>query len=227
MTEAIDALLFDLDRTLCEYVRSPGDVLEVAFEAVGVEPMFTEAEYFAAYEEFTDESDDMLDLRERCFEALAERSGGDRAIGREVAEAFATERDHRNVESRPGALDALDALGEAYDLGLVTNGSPEMQRQKLEGIGVADRFDVEVFAGYDAPRKPDPEPFRVALDALDADPSRAVYVGDSLDSDVAGAAAAGIDSVLVSADPADATDGSPTPTYRVADLRGLVPPPWR
>lgn len=228
MTET-DAVLFDLDRTICEYERSPGEVLSVAFEAVGVDPLFTERDYFAAYEEFADESEDMLDLRERCFAALAERAGRDPEVGREVAAAFADERDQRNVAFLPGGREALDALTDEYRLGLVTNGSPEMQRAKLAGLDLADQFEVTVFAGYDTPQKPHPEPFLSACDALGVDPSSAIYVGDSLDSDVVGAEAAGLRSVLVSSDPVadSAPDGEPTPTYRVESLRDLVPPPWR
>lgn len=225
MTETIDAVLFDLDRTLCEYERRPGEVLSAAFEAVGVEPLFAERDYLDAYDEFADESEDMLDLRERCFAALAERAGGDPDVGREVAAAFADERDQRNVAFLPGGREALDALADEYPVGLVTNGSPEMQRQKLAGLGIADRFEVTVFAGYDTPQKPHPEPFRSACEALGVAPSRTAYVGDSLESDVAGAEGAGLQSVLVSADPV--ADAEPTPAYRVESLRDLVPPPWR
>jgi HAD superfamily hydrolase (TIGR01458 family) len=45
--------------------------------------------------------------------------------------------------------------------------------------------------------KPSPSYFTAALEALDADPERAWMVGDDLESDVAGAHAMGINTVLV------------------------------
>ena len=79
-------------------------------------------------------------------------------------------------------------------VGVVTNGAPEMQQAKLRGLGLDNAFETVVHAGYDALAKPHPEPFERALDSLDADPSQAVHVGNSLSSDVAGAHAAGLDS---------------------------------
>jgi len=52
--------------------------------------------------------------------------------------------------------------------------------------GYADRFETVVHGGIDAPYKPDPEPFHLALDELDVDSARAVHHGNSLASDVRG-----------------------------------------
>ena len=45
--------------------------------------------------------------------------------------------------------------------------------------------------------KPDPAIYRMALDILDTSPSRVLAIGDSLHTDIAGAAGAGIDSLWV------------------------------
>nr|WP_246279790.1 HAD family hydrolase [Natronomonas salina] len=213
----LDAVLFDLDDTLCRYRRSGSELLEAAFEATGVEPFITREEYHARYPEFVGDSDSMADLRERCFAAIAESKGRDPAVGRRVARAYAAERDHGDVEPLPGVEAAVDAVSE-LPLGLVTNGSPEMQAPKLEALGLADAFDVVVHAGYDAAAKPDPEPFEVALSALDARPDRTVHVGNSLESDVAGARAAGVQSVWLSEDDQPA---EPEPDHRVPTLEAF------
>ena len=212
----LDAVLFDLDDTLCRYRRSGSELLEAAFERTGTEPFITREEYHARYPEFVDESDSMADLRERCFAAIAEAKGRDPEVGRRVARAYADERDHGNVEPLPGLEATVEAVS-TLPLGLVTNGSPEMQTPKLEALGLADAFDVVVHAGYDAPAKPDPEPFETALAALEASPDRAVHVGNSLSSDVAGAHAAGVRSVWLE-DPETEGPVDPEPDHTVASL---------
>ncbi len=224
MAVSVEAVLFDIDDTLCEYERPSAELLPLAFEDVGVDPFITPTEYIDRYREFTAESDDMADLRERCFATIAREKGYDPAVGRAVARAYADERDHTKVRLYPGARDALERLGDEYRLAAVTNGAPEMQSAKLAAVDVADHFETVVHAGYDAPAKPDPEPFYEALDYLGTAPERAVHVGNSLASDVAGAHAAGVRAAwLANGD----TDPDPEPHYVLGSVAELTTPPWR
>ncbi|MFB6172140.1 MAG: HAD family hydrolase [Haloarculaceae archaeon] len=224
MMAAVDTVLFDVDDTLCEYRRATGEVLELAFERAGVEPFFPVAAYLDRYSEFADEADTVADLRTACFSTIAAERGYDPERGREVAAAFTAERDHRNVRALPGLDDALDALSTAgYRVGVVTNGAPEMQRQKLDALDLRDRFEVVVHGGYDAPAKPAPDPFHRALDRLGGDPGRAVHVGNSLASDVAGAQAAGLRAAWLRQHDGDP---DPAPDYTVDSLHDLTTPPW-
>jgi HAD superfamily hydrolase (TIGR01549 family) len=225
MTDGVDAVLFDLDDTLCTYVRSADDLLEIAFDRVGVAPFFDGAEYVERLGEFGDVDGDIRDVRAAAFGTFAEESGHDRSVGERVADIYTAERDQSNVEFVDGAERALDALDGEYQIGMVTNGDPWMQSQKLNGLGIADRFEVVVHGGHDAPYKPDPEPFHMALDELDVEPGRAVHVGNSLESDVAGALAAGLVAVwLAPADVGDAVD--PRPDHVVESLDELAAEPW-
>ncbi|WP_255195176.1 HAD family hydrolase [Halorarius litoreus] len=218
----IDAVLFDVDDTLCRYRRSAAELLSLAFDDVGVEPFFSVEAYHRRYSEFMPETDGVADLRRECFAAIAEESGFERDVGYAVADAFAAERDHRDVEPLPGALEAVESLGEDHAVGVVTNGDPGMQSQKLEGLGLADAFEVVVHAGYDTAAKPDPEPFERALSVLDVSPERAVHVGNSLSSDVAGAHNAGVGSVWLD----QGTAPDPVPHYTLGSMRELRRPPW-
>jgi putative hydrolase of the HAD superfamily len=201
----VDAVCLDLDDTLVEYERSVGDVLSLAFDRAGVDPCFSAADYRAAYGAYADDADSIDDLRRACFTDLAAEAGRDPDDGRRVAAAFDAVRDQTRVERLPGAREFVVSVDRP--LALVTNGAPEMQRRKLAGAGLDGAFDTVVFAGHDAPAKPSPEPFRVALDELGVPAERAVHVGDSVSSDVAGAHAAGLRSVWAPADP----DGTPDP----------------
>lgn len=219
----IEAITLDLDGTVLRYERSPGTVLEAAFERIGVEEPFSVREYYARYDEFAENCESMEELRSECFATLAAENGYPRRLGREVAAAFDDERDQSNVELLPGAARALDELDREYRLGVVTNGTRDAQRAKIDAVGLRRWVDAVVVAGARTPPKPDPRPFARALRALDATPATAVHVGDSLETDVAGAATAGLDSVWVS----DDTDTrGHEPTYRVESIATLRTPPW-
>ncbi|MFB6206844.1 MAG: HAD family hydrolase [Haloglomus sp.] len=222
-SDSVETVLFDLDDTLCTYRRSSGELIEVACEAVGVEPFFDEAAYEARYGEFTDESANVRDLRERCFAAIAADRGRDPDLGREIARAYAARRDHANVRPLPGAREAVETLAQRHRVGVVTNGSPEMQRQKLSTLPFADAFETVVHAGYDAPAKPAADPFHAALGDLDGHPERAVHVGNSLSSDVVGAHNAGLRSVWLRQSDGP---GDHQPTFTVDEMAELATPPW-
>lgn len=212
MTDAVDAVLFDIDDTICTYQRSGEEILPVAFETVGVDPFFTVEEYIDRYREFVGQSDTMSDLRQRCFAAFARERGHDPAVGREIALAYAAERDHTAVEFCPGARETLRRLASEVPLAAVTNGSPDMQSVKLDALGITDHFETVVHAGYDAPPKPEPEPFHDALDALGVRPGRTVHVGNSLASDVAGGRRAGVQTAWVT-NGSNGNDPDPEPDY--------------
>jgi len=224
MTEPVEALLFDLDDTICEYCRPGSEILVLAFEDVGVEPLFTAEDYYAIFDEFVEDSEDVVENRERSFAALAAEAGYDRSVGLAVAEAYEAERDQTNVRWLPGARDALDTLRDRYRVAAVTNGSPEMQRQKMRGLGIGDEFETVVFAGYDVAAKPDPEPFHTALDALGVGPEHSVKIGNSLESDVLGAHNAGVRSVWL--DRVGVDDPEPEPHHRIEAMDELLDEPW-
>lgn len=221
---AVETVLFDLDDTLCEYRRSTGELLELAFERAGADPYFPVEEYLDRYPEFADRTDTVEELRAECFSTIATERGHDPDLGRRVAAAFAAERDHEAVRPLPGLDDALDSLDDAgYRVGVVTNGAPEMQRQKLDGLDLHDRFETVIHGGYDVPAKPASDPFHCALERLDGDPERAVHVGNSLSADVAGAQAAGLRAVWLRQHD---DDPDPMPDYTVDALHDLASPPW-
>lgn len=211
-------ITLDLDDTLVSYRRSPGEVLAAAFDAVGVDPVFPVEAYYDRFAEFNDRTDSMTELRTACFAALCEERDRDPDLGRVVADAFADERDHANVAWRPGARDLLDALDDrGVPYAVVTNGPPDAQAAKLRAVGLDDRAVEVVFAGHDAPAKPDAGAFEVGLSALGIPAGDAVHVGDSPESDAAGALAAGMGAVLVG-------DREPTPSgaVRVPSLAALL-----
>lgn len=66
----------------------------------------------------------------------------------------------------------------------------------LEALGLAEHLETVVVSSAAGAAKPDPAPYRLALEALALPPMAAWHVGDSLEDD-AGARAAGIRCLLV------------------------------
>jgi putative hydrolase of the HAD superfamily len=165
----------------------------------------------------------MDELRAACFATLAAENGYEEALGREVAAAYATERDQSNVELLAGIEQALDELSRRYRLAIITNGARDAQQQKIEAVGLDRWVETVTIASHDTAPKPDPVPFEQTLDKLDTDPSATVHVGDSLETDIEGASRVGIDSVWI----ADGPDpDEQEPTYRISAPRELRHPPW-
>ena len=83
-------------------------------------------------------------------------------------------------------------------LGLVSNAFDPgwLLHRDLERMGIAQRLDVAVFSSEVGKRKPHPAIFEAALDALDVEPERALFVGDRRYEDVRGAKELGMRTVL-------------------------------
>lgn len=220
----VSAVLFDLDSTLCTHPTTRSEALDAAFDRVGVEPFCTLAELRDAVEAIGETASMPYRTYRACAE-LAAAAGLDRETGVAVAAALRAERPSRGAELTAGAERVLSRFDERYTLALVTNGGPDSQDPKLEALGIADYFDAVVLAGFDTASKPDPEPFEHALGSLGADRSGAVYVGNSLAHDVAGAHAAGLDAVWVRPSPSATANGH-EPAWTVDTLPELLPPPW-
>ncbi|MFZ1756592.1 MAG: HAD-IA family hydrolase [Caldilineaceae bacterium] len=96
----------------------------------------------------------------------------------------------------PGAAETLARLARRYRLGVISNGYADTQRPRLAAAGLSDWFQTIVVSGEVGWAKPDPRIFAHGLAQLNVAPSVALYVGDSLSHDLAGALAAGLDFCL-------------------------------
>ncbi|HWI61474.1 MAG TPA: HAD-IIIA family hydrolase [Symbiobacteriaceae bacterium] len=108
---------------------------------------------------------------------------------------FRTRRRYPLYPEVEGLIDRL--LQQGYLLGIVTNGVPDLQREKLAGCPVAARFHASIVSGEIDCGKPDPGIFRHICRELNVAPAECVMVGDNPGRDVAGAMAAGMPSVWV------------------------------
>lgn len=217
----VETVLFDLDDTLCVYDVSYQSQLAEAFDRVNVEPYFDSGDIRQAAPEVA--ASDPLDFREKTYAVVARSYNRDPEIAKEVARAFQGAPPD-SVQLRAGAASAVRSLEDRYQLGVVTNTTPEAMAVKLDTIGLRDAFDACIAPGTKHAPKPDTAMFNEMLNLVDASPTSTVHVGNSRVSDVAGAHAAGLRSIWV---PTDRDEGTgPVPTWQIDSLDELVDPPW-
>jgi phosphoserine phosphatase len=132
--------------------------------------------------------------REAWRLALADQQIDLAPLAEELGERFGVERRARH-ELFDDVAAALDALTGEWTFAIVTNGASCLQREKLAGAGLSDRFAVVVASGDLGVGKPAAEIYACTLRLLGADRSSAVMVGDSYANDVEGARGAGLRAV--------------------------------
>jgi putative hydrolase of the HAD superfamily len=138
----------------------------------------------------------------------------------ELAEAYPVHRRRLHIvyeDVRP----VLEHLRPSLRLGLLTNGAPDLQREKIAGAGIAAYFDDIVISGEVGCGKPDRRIYEIMLSRLGAAPHEALMIGNSLHSDVQGAQAVGMKTVWInrSGGPNETTI---TPDFEVAGLEELA-----
>jgi len=99
---------------------------------------------------------------------------------------------------------------------------PEMMRRQVAANGVGELMEAVLFSSEYGRRKPAPDLYRAALDALGVDASRALFVGDRVREDYDGPRAVGMRAVICTAHAIDnPPDGIPT-IASLSDLPGLL-----
>ncbi len=120
-------------------------------------------------------------------------------LAKDLSSRYIAIRDTKHVLF-PETMETLETLHPYYKLGLITNGAPDLQWRKIRGGQLTDYFECIVISGEYDYGKPDERLFRIAVDKLKVQPDHVMMVGDSLKSDIKGAAAAGLITVWVNRD---------------------------
>ena len=137
------------------------------------------------------------------------------------------ERHARDFALREGVLDTLAALRQrGLHLGIVSNIDDDQLSHLLAIAGIASYFDSILSSEQVQSCKPDQRIFEEALQRAGCAADEALFVGDTLMQDIAGANQAGLQSVLLwHREDRDPPADEPRPRYvirRIPDLLGLV-----
>ena len=108
----------------------------------------------------------------------------------------------RAVRVDPNAPNVLATLRErGLRCGICSNAPfpPAMMRRQMQSNGIAQMVDAIVFSSEVGRRKPAPELYRAALDAIGTSAERTLFVGDRVREDYEGPRAVGMRAVIVTA----------------------------
>ena len=200
----IKAIYFDLDDTLCAYWDAAKDGLKTAFTELGPAEHPTEiwlSHWAAAFREFcpTIKKSDWYPIYLQNGEPtrtelmrLTLLKGGmdDQSLAKRISDRYGEARDQALVLFED-ALEALELAQSIGPVGLITNGPADIQRQEVNSLGIAHRFDHILIEGEMGIGKPHESVFQRALELAKASAAEALFVGNSYDHDIRPAIAAG------------------------------------
>jgi putative hydrolase of the HAD superfamily len=131
----------------------------------------------------------------------------------------------RAVKLDPDALQVLSWLGtHGIKRALCSNAPfpPEMMRRQVDTNGISEVVDAVVFSSEVGRRKPAPEVYMSALNAIGVEPRHSLFVGDRVREDYEGPRAMGMRAVLFTAHAEGLPpDGIPT-IASLSELPGLL-----
>jgi putative hydrolase of the HAD superfamily len=197
-----DAVLFDALGTLVE-LEPPWPFLRAALAGRGVDvteedakqAMLAEMSYYRAHHMEGSDDAPLGELRARCAGVLREHLPAVQAMDEQELVNILMEA----IRFRPYP-DAAPALGRVRQLGLkaavVSNWDVSLRRI-LGDIGLGGLVDEIVVSAEVGAAKPDPAIYQAALGRLRSSAHQALFVGDSPETDIAGALGAGVRAVLV------------------------------
>ncbi len=134
------------------------------------------------------------------------------------------ERRARDFVLREGVLETLAALRErGLHLGIVSNIDDDQLGHMLELSRLEPHFHSVLSSEYAQSCKPDSAIFSEALRRAGCAPHEAIFVGDSLQQDIAGANRLGLRSVLIWSDPErEPTTGEHKPHHVIRKIPELL-----
>jgi putative hydrolase of the HAD superfamily len=192
---AIDAVIFDLDNTLTDFMRAKEESIRAAALAMVDAGLPLDAEtaterVFAIYRDRGIE-------HQRVFNLFLKETVGevdDRVLAAAVV-AYRRARDGALVLYPHAKLVLNRLLKGGYKMAVVSDAPRFEAWVRLVYLGLQHAFDAVLTFDDTGHRKPAPEPFLMALERLDVAPERAVIIGDWKERDIVGGHNAGLHTV--------------------------------
>lgn len=230
-----DAVFFDMGGTLAHLADAPrtraialsrlGSDVDADAVAAAIDAALGEPSAIAEYASLTQQPAGTPVPADR-YDALWSRIYAD-ALKRldfrgDLVAAVSALYDHWVYEAAvlyPDVHPVFDQLIDAgYTLGIVSNW-PHTLGLTCEHLGLTGCCPVVVASAECGFMKPHPAIFEIALTRAGVRPERTLYVGDRYDTDVVGARAVGMTSVLLRREPGDDTVED---VQVIVDLRGVL-----
>jgi HAD superfamily hydrolase (TIGR01549 family) len=157
-------LLFDLDGTLLDSFAVHFGAYAVMFAHYGIQ--VSEETFLATYSPDWYQTYDLMGLPREVWE--------------QANQIWLEEAAKRIPDLYPGVREALTCLSADYPLGIVTSGSRSRVWRDLEANGLHQLFKTVITGDDVLQPKPSPDGLEMALENIGAEPSQAIYIGDTL-----------------------------------------------
>lgn len=218
-------LFIDLDDTLYDFSAASREAFRETYE------LLQYGRFFSSFEQYMDLYSPynlMLwglygegkitkeELNKRRYSHPLEAVG---VHDQELADTFCREALSRIPTKGPlisGAIELLEYLRPKYNMYILSNGFKELQSRKMRTAGIDKYFDRLILSEDIGVNKPNRELYEHALHVTDSRLEESIMIGDMFDTDIAGAANAGMEQIYYN--PKGRRGHSFEPTYEVAHL---------
>jgi len=179
----------------------------------------------ALWADFSEDNDDQKLLKKykkfyqtkTWVNALLAYNINDEKLASVLSSIFINDRRNRHVLF-DDSLEFLKQLKkQKLNTGLITNGTPDLQWQKIKKSGIENFFNVITISGEAGYKKPSAEIFLNCLKKLNSETNESVMVGNNIMTDIKGANELGICSVWLNRDKTENETGI-VPDYEVNSL---------
>lgn len=168
---------------------------------------------------------DMLSARREIVAlAMKKLNIHDGILSNELADSYSNYRE-KLIHLFPHTLRALDELkSTGIRLGMITNGTKESQRRKLDRFALAEYFEHILVEGEVGFGKPDEQIYRMALSLFNVSPQDCWMIGDNLIWDVHAPQELGIHAIWYDNRGAGLPQNSSVlPNHVICDVMELLP----
>lgn len=213
-------LIFDVNETLLDLTPLKETVGKALGGRSDLLPLwFTTMLQYSLVHSLTDDYRDFAHVGVGALMMIGEREGI--SIDRRAAEAAIVEP-IRRLPAHPDVLPALEFLrGADFEIAALTNSSRDGVAAQLTNAGIIDLFDHVMSTEEVRAFKPDPRPYRWALEVVGVEPEEAMMVAAHA-WDLAGAHAVGLQTAFVARPGAVLYPNVVRPDRVVADLTALA-----
>jgi putative hydrolase of the HAD superfamily len=170
-------ILFDLDDTLypeADYVRSGHRAIAQTLASRTGNP--TDSVYAALRYDYCKFG------RAGLFDRIVAAYGLPSSLVKELVRTYRLHTPQLSLD--PRVRDLLTDLRKQHKIAVVTDGDANMQKEKVQALGLAGLVDLVVYCWELDARKPDPGAFLHATEVLGGKPETAIIIGDDPTHDV-------------------------------------------
>jgi len=206
-----EVIFFDLDHTLIDTRRQYELGLDITLQSLYGEQ--SPAEFAARFMSHNDRLWPLYDQRKITMQDLRRErflvTWRDYGVEKSIAEAAVFQETYSQTFETtltcfPGTLEMLANLAADYRLGIITNGSPDLQERKLNITGLSPFFDAKnvIVSEEIGWAKPHPLVYETACHRLETRAGKSLMIGDNYKNDVLGARQCGLQALWYGPDAA-------------------------